>query len=104
MLRDSILELEHAGVSIDLFDGAGKVIASKSRLIDGVLGRHPPHDDVGALRSTWIDIEVHKENVLEIIETLEPYGITLHGQKEESKGMKVFDGIADLIELLETEL
>jgi len=48
-----------------------------------------------------IKFDFTKENVLEIVETLQPLGIDLSGSNELQTGMQAFDEVGEMLELLE---
>jgi phosphoribosylanthranilate isomerase len=46
---------------------------------------------------------LEKENILEVLETLKPAGIALKGGHEIKPGLKSFDDLADILEMLEVD-
>ncbi len=47
--------------------------------------------------------DLHPDNVQHVIDTIKPYGIQLIGGEEERPGVKDFDSLADILELIGTE-
>lgn len=64
------------------------------------------HDQLVALCASekiiW-GLELHLENVLDIINTYKPFAISVSGGQEEKAGVKDFDELNDLLDLLATE-
>jgi phosphoribosylanthranilate isomerase len=46
---------------------------------------------------------IHKENIEQIINTIKPWGISIKGQQELKTGLNNFEGIAEILEILEIE-
>jgi len=55
------------------------------------------------IHPTFIKLDFTEDNLLEILEQVEPFGIDLIGGNEIKTGLQVFDDVQALIELLEIE-
>ncbi|MCH8904846.1 MAG: hypothetical protein IIA45_13145 [Bacteroidetes bacterium] len=50
-----------------------------------------------------IDIKCTKDNVLEIMETVEPHGLQIRGSGEDQTGVKLFDEAGEILDVLSAE-
>jgi hypothetical protein len=52
-------------------------------------------------RKVFISTEFNESNINLILEELKPEGIVLYGSTETKPGLSSYDGIADILELIE---